>query len=81
MSSTEHDMTREEAIVWAIANNCDFKSPVLPPPQGWMWSGPGTLKHPSPNNIRTAADLVLTPIFTNTEDADITISDIKDITQ
>jgi hypothetical protein len=69
---TQHDLTREEAIAWAIANNCNFQAPVFPPPQGWMWAD---------RAVGGVYSIILTPVFTNTEDAEITISDlIKDIT-
>ena len=55
------DATREEAIQWAIDNKCDFKTPVFPPPTGWLWAG---------------STLVLTPVFTNTVEADITVNDL-----
>lgn len=45
------DATREEAVAWAIKNQCDFKTPVRPAPEGWMWAAAGEV-------------LVLTSIFT-----------------
>lgn len=57
------DATREEALAWCRANWADFKTPVFPPPNGWAWGESGDA-------------LVLTPIFTNTTDADITSADL-----
>lgn len=31
------DATRDAAIQWAITNQCDFITPVFPPPEGWTW--------------------------------------------
>ena len=59
------DATREQAIEWCREHNIDFKSASMPAPEGWMWA-------------RDGEDLVLTAIFTNTDDADITASDMKD---
>lgn len=56
------DATRIEAIAWCIENNCDFVEGVFPPPDGWLWALSGN-------------GLILTAIFTNTEDADITAAD------
>lgn len=51
------DATRKEAISWVMENMCDFRTPVFPPPDGWMWAESG-------------AALVLTPIFTMTDQGD-----------
>lgn len=60
------DATREEAIKWACDNGCDMIKPVYPPPEGWFWaefSGEGI-------------SLKLTPVFTNSDDADILAKDL-----
>lgn len=59
------DATREQAIEWCRGVGADFKVAINQPPEGWMWAQDGD-------------DLVLTALFTNTEDADITLSDMKD---
>jgi hypothetical protein len=58
------DATRQEAIEWCHDNMADFKTPVFPTPEGWMWAESGD-------------GLVLIAIFTNTEDADITSADAR----
>lgn len=58
------DASRNEAMQWCIDNMADFKTPVFPPPEGWMWAESGDA-------------LILTAIFTNTEDADITSADVR----
>lgn len=59
------DASREEAILWCIENNCDFYTPVFPPPNGWAWA------ENSGNGI------VLSAIFTNTVDyVDITFDEV-----
>lgn len=62
---TDRDATREEVIDWCKEQKADFVNPVYPPPSGWMWAE------------NSGNGLVLTAIFTNTEDADIDI-DIDD---
>ena len=58
------DLTREQAIDWCLENWADFKTPVYPPPSGWMWSESGEA-------------LVLAPIFTITDQGeDITTADV-----
>lgn len=57
------DATRQEAIDWCKENWADFKTPVFPPPNGWAWA-------------ESAESLILTAIFTNTVDADITSADV-----
>ena len=59
----ERDATRAEAVLWCAEKQCDFREPVFPPPEGWMWG-------------RSGPHLVLTPVFTNTSDADITRADV-----
>lgn len=51
------DKTRVQVIQWCKENNCDFKTPVYPPPQGWMWA-----------DLNSA--FVLMPIFTLTDQGD-----------
>lgn len=51
------DATRDEALNWCRQQACDFRTPVFPPPQGWMWADSGEA-------------LVLTPIFTMTDQGD-----------
>jgi len=58
------DATRQEAIQWCRDNMCDFIDPVFPPPNGWSWGESGNA-------------LILTAIFTNTEDAGITSVDAR----
>lgn len=58
------DATREQAVEWCRSTGADFKVAVGQPPTGWMWAQEGD-------------GLVLTAPFTNTEDADITLSDVK----
>ena len=58
------DKTRDEAIDWCIENKVDFKNPLFPPPEGWMWFETGV---PAQG---------LTAIFTNTEDEDIESVDV-----
>ena len=31
------DATRIEAINWIIKNQCNFREPVYPVPEGWNW--------------------------------------------
>lgn len=56
------DATRPEALQWCIDNMCDFRNPVFPPPNGWMWGESGEA-------------LILTAIFTS-DCSDITSVDI-----
>lgn len=58
------DATREQAIEWCRSVGADFKVANHQPPEGWMWAQDGDA-------------LVLTALFTNTEDADITLFDVK----
>ena len=51
------DATRSEALNWCRDKMCDFKTPVYPPPSGWMWAESGDA-------------LVLAPIFTMTDQGD-----------
>lgn len=51
------DLTRTEAIQWCKDNQCNFRTPVFPPPEGWMWA-------------ESEFDLVLEPIFTVTDQGD-----------
>ncbi len=60
------DLSREQVIDWCVDNNCDFLDPVFPPPNGWAWADYDLSKK----------SLILTAIFTNTEDKDITSVDI-----
>lgn len=30
-------MNRNQAINWCKDNDCDFITPVFPPPEDWMW--------------------------------------------
>lgn len=57
------DATRDEAIHWCRQKGANFRDPIYPPPDGWMWAD------------AAGGALVLTAIFTNTEDADITSAD------
>ena len=57
MKGKQMDATREQAIDWCKAKMCDFKTPVYPPPEGWMWADSGDR-------------LVLSPIFTTTDQGD-----------
>lgn len=58
------DLTRGEAINWCREKMADFRDPVFPPPSGWAWAQSG-------------AQLVLTPIFTITDQGDeITAIDV-----
>ena len=50
------DATRAEAIEWCKANDCDFVTPIFPPPEGWLWA-----------NCDERKQLCLTPIFTMTD--------------
>lgn len=52
------DFTREQAIEWCREMQCDFDTAVFPPPRGWMWGETDT------------SGLVLTPIFTMTDQGD-----------
>lgn len=51
------DLTRKEAIQWCKDNMADFRTPVFPPPEGWLWAESGE-------------QLVLQPIFTITDQGD-----------
>lgn len=51
------DATRQEALAWCKEKHCDFRNPVYPPPEGWMWAESG-------------AEIVLSPIFTMTKEGD-----------
>jgi len=62
------DATRQEAIEWTVDNRCDFFNPVYPPPEGWFWS----------NFDEKGKTLVLTPIFTGKNKADILAADALD---
>lgn len=59
------DATREQVIAWCKAHNVDFKEAALPAPDGWGWAQDGD-------------GLILTAVFTNTEDADVTRADTED---
>ena len=56
------DATRNEAIRWCREKGVDFRNPIYPPPEGWAWAD-------------AVGALVLTAIFTDTEDSDITSAD------
>ena len=59
------ETTREQAIQWCKDKGCDFVTPVLPPPDGWIWDQDG--EH-----------LVLVAIFTTTEQVDnLTLSEVQ----
>jgi hypothetical protein len=60
---TKRDASRAEAVAWCAEKRCDFREPVFPPPEGWMWATSGD-------------GLVLTPVFTNTSDGDVTRLDV-----
>jgi len=53
------DLSRTEAIQWCRENQCDFRTPVYPPPEGWMWC-----------ESKSSTDLTLDPIFTMTDQGD-----------
>ncbi|QDB74114.1 hypothetical protein [Aeromonas phage 4L372D] len=57
------DFNREEVILWCKEFGIDFVTVKQPAPEGWMWA-------------RSGEDLILTAIFTNTDDADVTKEDI-----
>ncbi|UTQ78255.1 hypothetical protein [Aeromonas phage Aer_P220] len=57
------DMTRKQVIDWCKKVGADFKEVKYRAPDGWMWA-------------RDGDGLILTAIFTNTEDADIYLSDV-----
>jgi len=59
----EEDLTRLQAIDWCRKHMADFHTPVYPPPNGWMWAESGEA-------------LILTTIFTITDQADITAVDV-----
>lgn len=56
-NTAARDATRQEAIQWCIDNMADFRVPVFPPPEGWLWAESGN-------------QLVLSPIFTMTDQGD-----------
>ena len=59
------DATRVQAIQWCKDNNCDFKKPVFPPPDGWLWAAQGD-------------HLTLDPIFTMTDQGDeLTLQEVQ----
>lgn len=59
-----YDYTRREVIEWCRRNMVDFRTPVFPPPSGWMWAESGS-------------QFVLAPIFTMTDQGDeITSADV-----
>jgi len=60
----KRDATRKEAIDWCLEKGADFITPVFPPPKGWIWA-------------EDPDGLCLTPIFTNTIDADIYKADVQ----
>ena len=53
------DATRQEAIQWCIDNQCNFLSPVFPPPEGWLWA-----------RMNCDHSLCLQPLFTMTDQGD-----------
>lgn len=57
------DATRDQVIAWCKSNGADFKNATHPAPNGWMWAMEGD-------------GLILTAVFTNTCDRDVTVADI-----
>lgn len=62
------DMTREQVISWCIENRISFKpgDNIPSAPEGWLFA----------YTSEARSEVLLTAIFTNTEDADITRSDV-----
>ena len=62
MAIKSRDLKRREVIRWCQQKQCDFKNPVLPPPEGWFWANSTSKPSERP--------LALCPIFTNSKDGD-----------
>ena len=62
------DMTREQVIAWCKENVISFIASVKRPcaPEGWMFA----------YTDDAGEEVLLTAVFTNTEDADVTYSDV-----
>ena len=62
------DMTREHVIAWCEENRISFNASDkrLRAPDGWMFAYTGD----------TGDEVLLTAIFTNTDDADVTRRDV-----
>ena len=62
------DMTREQVIAWCGENRVSFKTADKRPcaPEGWLFAYIGD----------AGDEVLLTAIFTNTEDADVTHADV-----